>query len=80
MERASKVELVLASEKGVIKRAFLPEQWLPATSDNFPSRTERPGRVGFVGREAPLSVQKMYVGKRISEEYRFGTANPIRYV
>lgn len=78
-KRATQAELVLATEKGVIKGAFVPEKWLPATSENFPGRSGAPGRMGFVGHEASPEISELYVGKRLPEEYKFGTANPIRY-
>lgn len=33
-----------------------------------------------MGREAPLEIQRQYVGKRVPDEYRKpGAANPIKY-
>ncbi len=78
-KRAKQAEVVLASEKGIIKAAYIPEKWLAATSDNFPNRPNRPGRLGFTGHEATEEIQKLYIGRRIPDEYKFGTANPIRY-
>jgi len=78
-KRATQAELVLATEKGVIKDVFVPEKWLPATSENFPGRSGAPGRIGFVGRKASPEIFELYFGKRLPEEYKFGTANPIRY-
>lgn len=78
-KKVKEAELVLASEKGIIRAAYIPEKWLEATSLNFPGRADRPGRVGFIGKEAPIEVQNLYVGRRIPDEFRFGTANPIRY-
>lgn len=78
-KRAKETEVVLASEKGVIRGAYIPEKWMDATSDNFPGRPDRPGRLGFIGCEAPSAIWRLYVGRRIPDEYRFGTANPIRY-
>jgi hypothetical protein len=78
-KRANETEIVLASEKGIIKAAYIPEKWLEATALNFPGRADRPGRLGFIGCEAPPEIQSLYVGCRIPDEYRFGTANPIRY-
>lgn len=78
-KRAKETEIVLASEQGVIRGAYIPEKWMEATADNFPGRPNRTGRLGFIGREAPSEIWNMYVGRRIPNEYRFGTANPIRY-
>lgn len=78
-KRAREAEVVLASEKGIIRGAYIPEKWLEATPENFPGRPERPGRLGFNGVEASPEIQEIYIGRRIPEDYRFGTANPIRY-
>lgn len=78
-KRAKETEIVLASEKGIIRAAYIPEKWLEATSQNFPGRADRPGRLGFIGKEAPQEIKSLYIGRRIPDEYRFGTANPIRY-
>lgn len=78
-QRAHETEVVLACEKGIIRGAFIPKQWLRATLENFPGRVDEPSRLGFIGHEAPEEIKKQYLGKRIPDEYRFGTANPIRY-
>lgn len=79
--KAAKFKLVLATAQGVIKGAFVCDQWLEATAANFPGRQDIPGRFGFSGREAPPEIREMYVGKRIPDEYRKqGAANPIKYV
>ena len=78
-KRANEAEIVLASEKGIIRGVFIPEKWMEATAENFPGRPDAPGRLGFVGREAPPEIQSAYVGRRIPDQYRFGTGNPIRY-
>lgn len=78
-KRAKEAEVVLASEKGIIRGAYIPDKWLEATADNFPGRPDRSGRLGFTGSEAPTEIQLLYIGRRIPDNYRFGTANPIRY-
>lgn len=58
-KRAEEAEVVLASEKGVIKGAYIPEKWMDATARNFPNHPPiEPGRVGFVGYEAPLVIPR----------------------
>jgi hypothetical protein len=81
LRRAKEAELVLSVLQGLIVGAFVPEQWLPATADNFPVGPEdRPGRIGFVGHEAPDEIKQLYVGRRVPDEYRKkGAANPIKY-
>lgn len=79
--RAREAEVILATERGLIIGAFVADEWLDATVENFPGMTEdSPGRLGFVGREAPPEVQALYVGRRVPDEFRKrGAANPIRY-
>ncbi len=78
--KARGYELVLATVQGIIKGVFVPEQWLEATTANFPGRQDFPGRYGFIGHEAPEDVQRQYLGKRVPDEFRKrGAANPIRY-
>jgi len=78
--KARKAEVILATRFGLIVGAFIADQWLEATKENFPGFPERPGRWGFCGREAPRHFSELYVGKRVPEEMRKkGSANPIRY-
>ena len=78
--KAKKAEVVLATVQGLIVCAFVADEWLPATSANFPGREDVPGRLGFVGREASPEISRLYVGRRVPDEYRKrGAANPIKY-
>ena len=79
--KAEKAEVILATYQGEIKAAFIADEWLATTSENFPNRKTSPGRFGFIGREASPDIQELYVGKRVPDEFRKrGVANPIRYV
>lgn len=78
--KAKQAEVILATLQGLIVGAFVADDWLVATSANFPGRENVPGRLGFVGREAPAEISRLYVGKRVPDEYRKrGAANPIKY-
>lgn len=81
--KAKQAEVVLSTMKGLIVGAFVADDWLDATPDNFPGladETGSPGRLGFVGKEAANEIKKLYVGKRVPDEYRKqGAANPIKY-
>lgn len=79
--KALQAEVILSTLQGLIVGAFVADDWLEATPENFPGRTDAaPGRLGFVGREAPAALRTLYVGKRVPDEYRKrGAANPIRY-
>lgn len=79
--RAEKYNLVLGHARGIVRGAYRPDKWLPATTDNFPLLDhDMDGRWGFNGRVAEETVWKRYVGKRVPDEYRRkGAANPVRY-
>jgi hypothetical protein len=81
-EKAAKADVVLAVRQGLIVGAFVAEKWLPATRENFPGTiADRPGRWGFIGKEAPEEVVKLYVRRRVPDSMRKrGAANPVRYV
>jgi hypothetical protein len=78
--KAKEAEVVLATVQGLIVGAFVADDWLPATSANFPSREDVPGRLGFIGHQASREIEQLYVGKRVPDEYRKrGAANPVKY-
>ena len=78
--RAERAEIILATLQGLIIDAFVADEWLDATAENFPGREPSPERFGFVGREAPVEIGQLYIGKRVPDQYRKrGAANPIRY-
>jgi len=86
LEKALKVDYVLAVRRGLIIGAFKAAEWLPATKKNFPDFNRdgygpREGRYGFRGCEAPADVKRLYLRKRVPDKHRKrGAANPIRYV
>lgn len=78
--KARQAEVILATVQGLIVGAFVADEWLDATAENFPLREPVLRRLGFVGREAPAHLKELYVGKRVPDEYRKrGAANPIKY-
>jgi hypothetical protein len=81
-QRAQKAEVVLALQRGMIVGAYVAERWMPATVQNFPGTLEdRPGRWGFIGREAPPAIRDHYLRRRLPDTLRRrGAANPVRYV
>jgi hypothetical protein len=79
-KKAMQAEVILATQRGLIVGAFVAEDWLPATAQDFPGHEDAPGRLAFIGREASAELRDQYVGKRVPDEYRKkGAANPIRY-
>lgn len=78
--KAENAEVILATVQGIIREAFIADEWLEATSKNFPGRQGVPGRYGFNGRTAREEIRRLYVNKRVPDEYRKrGAANPIKY-
>lgn len=82
IKRAQKAEYVLAVINGLIVGVFKPKRWLSATPENFPGTdAPREGRTGFEGSEAPEEIGRLYVRKRLPDEYRKrGAVNPVRYI
>jgi|SRR5665213_760743 len=79
-KKAMQAEVILATLRGVIVGAFVAEDWLPATSAEFPGHEDAPGRLAFIGREAPAGLRAEYIGRRVPDDYRKkGAANPIKY-
>ena len=80
VKRAERAEVILATLQGMIVGAFVASAWLPADAGYFPGREDIPGRLGFVGEEAPIELASLYVGKRVPDDYRKrGSANPVKY-
>jgi len=79
VERARTHRLVLAVAGGLVRGAFRPSEWLPATAENFPFRGDMPGRWGFVGEPAEQSVWDHYVGKAMPAGFAH-SQNPIRFI
>ena len=84
VKRAQKAEYVLAIDRGICRGVFKPDEWLPATCENFPTRTvSAPERYGFVDQDqiCPDSIQKRFIGKRIPKALvKKGKATPFEYV
>lgn len=79
-KKAARAELVLAVRFGLIVAVFIAERWLAATTENFPGREPVHGRFGFVGNEAPDTLRRLYIAKRLPDDFRKqGAANPIKY-
>lgn len=79
-DRARLADYVLATSRGLIIGAFVADQWLEASEENFPGFPAVEGRWGFIGRRAPPEVQECYVGKRVPSDYaKKGASNPVKY-
>ena len=73
-------EVTLETRRGMFSGAFVADDWIDATAENFPGQPTLSGRLGFIGREAPMKVAEHYVGKQVPDFLRKrGASNPIRY-
>ena len=75
--RVKHYKLVLARVRGVVVGAYRPDEWLPATIENFCDLESRyhdisnvPHLSGFVGQDAEAEVWNYYVRKRVPGKYR----------
>jgi len=84
VSRARKADLIFAVTDDLVRGVFVADEWLPATTKNFPALLEDiPGRYGFNGREATPESTKKYLGKRLPAilqgKGKRGMASPILY-
>lgn len=80
LKKAKEAEIILATVQGLIVAAFIADEWLPATAENFPGREPVPGRYGFRGHDAPAKLANLYLRRRVPDEFRRrGAANPVKY-
>ena len=69
---AQRVKRVLAVAGGIVREAYRPELWLPSPVEGLENR------IGFEGVVAP--DREVYVGRDVSFLFRYGSANPVRYL
>ncbi len=83
VDRARKMEFILAHNRGHIIGVFKADEWLPATDDEFADLNQDadPDRWGFVGVVAPSEILLKYFNKKLPEDFiKRGAANPIRFI
>lgn len=80
--RAEKFNMVLAHRRGLVLGVYRPIHWLPARKLNFPWLDDDiQGRYGFIGVPVEPAVERLYIGKRVPDDYRRkGAANPVRFI
>lgn len=82
--RAKKADLIFAVTDDLVRGVFLADEWLPATTENFPTLLDDiPGRYGFSGSEAMPEIKEKYLGKRLPVNLqgkgKRGMASPVLY-
>jgi hypothetical protein len=83
VNRAKKVDYILAHRKGHIVGVFEAEKWLPADHPEFEERFEGNdnGRWGFVGKVAQPEILFQYFDKELPEGFvKRGASNPVRFI
>jgi hypothetical protein len=81
VQRASKVDFILAESQGIVKSVFVKVEWYSANDakfNGFPNHglPEMANRYGFVGEQV---FHSNYIGKRTPPRKK-GALNPIRYM
>lgn len=71
-KKAEGVTRVLAVAGGIVQEVYEPHRWIPSPKEG------EENRIGFDGEVA--SDHSEYVGRDVSHLFRFGSANPVRYV
>lgn len=82
-KRTGNVEYVLAHRSGIVLDVFEAQEWLPYDHPEFSEYVSKsvrydPPRHGFIGREAPEEIRRMYKDTRLPAVKK-GAASPIRY-
>jgi hypothetical protein len=82
-ERRSSVRFALAVADGVVREVFAVNQWHPAGTTPYSTRSPKEvrlaGRWEFTGSLAPESLRSKYIGKSVAHYFPRGATNPIMY-
>lgn len=81
-QRREKARLALAVFEGVVREVYEIEQWFPAGTLSYTTRTVTlpSRRWEFQGRPAPTSVREAYFGRSVRSYFRLGQRSPVAYV
>lgn len=71
-ENASKVEVVCAVYRGLIREVYIPETWS--------SHPVRKDRSEFTGRPADKEIRDLYIDKSVKHLIKKGEQTPFRYI
>lgn len=80
--KADKADFVVIQARGIVRAAFIAEEWLPSDDPVFSGfpRPKESGTHGFVGRPAPYPAWEAWVGRRVPDKYRTRWNQTVRYV
>lgn len=82
LESVQMVEYVLAVAGGIVREVYKVDAWMPAKYLNrktipYYENVEK-GRIGFSGEVADSEIRKKYIGKKTTELFKRGEANPLK--
>ncbi len=82
--RRDHARYALAVHEGIVHEVYAIEHWQPALTTPYATRKLDPalarGRWEFVGKRAPDTIRKRYLGKSVGHYFKKGAQNPIRYI
>lgn len=76
IERARKVQLVLAVANGIIQGVYVPNRWINSNNSNNP---EEAGRSRFEGICADDIIRNRFINRSVRNLFPRGAQNPIAY-
>jgi len=83
-ENRNSVHLALAVAGGVVREVFTVNQWHPAGTTQYKTRSPKDvqvaGRWEFTGTLASEALRAKYNGKSVAHYFSRGATNPITYV
>ena len=80
-EKAKRADYVLAEVEDFVKGVFIvePDDWMPATVENFPDEKGEPDKWGFIKeKEAPQQIAELFLGKKLPKRKK-GHISSFRY-
>jgi hypothetical protein len=85
LSRASKMKYVFAVYEGVVREVFEPEEWMPALTTKYPTRTDlvpedAKGRIEFVGKVAPEAIRQKYLLGDVTAYTKVSLQAPCLYI
>ena len=85
IEKAKEVDFVLSVYDGMVLEVYEVVDWLPALSTYMDRKIYLPPekleeRYEFIGKIANEDVRKRYANKSVKSFFKFGEANPFKYI
>ncbi len=82
IESVSSAKYALAVAFGEVKEVYKIDRWVPASeADNIIREYDsacHSNRIAFYGEVAPSNIRNKYIGKSVSNLYKYGEASPVK--